>query len=154
MKTFAIAALAAVLALPALAQDTVISAEPWVATFLPFVTAVTVALIGALVPLVFAYVLKRWGIDVEKAHRDAFQTSLTNAAGLLIQKAAAGAATAKIDVRSPAMAEAIRYVQNGAPDAIKAWGITPERIATAIVAKIPQIEASSGPAPMSTPGVR
>lgn len=145
MKTIAIAALAAVLALPALAQDTVIVAEPFVVTILPFVTTITVALIGALVPLVAAYVKTRWNLDWEKAHRDAFQTSLTNGAGLLIQKAGDALSAGKIDVRSPAMAEAIRYVQNGAPDAIKAWGITPERIATAIVAKIPQVENSGAP---------
>jgi hypothetical protein len=131
--------------------DTVISAEPWVATFMPFVSTITVALIGALVPLVFAYVLKKWGLDVEQAHRDALQTSLTNAAGLLLQKLGRQAEGATIDVRSQAMADAIRYVEKSAPDALKSWGITPDSIAEKIIAKIPQIEASSGAAPMSTP---
>jgi hypothetical protein len=149
----ALALLAGCFAFAAVAQDTVITAEPWVATFLPFVTAITVALIGTLVPLIFAYVLKKWGLDVDKEHRDAFQTSVTNAAGLLLQRAAASASTAKIDVGSPMMAEAIRYVQERAPDALKKWGITPDMIAKSIVAKIPQIEASSGAAPMSTPSL-
>lgn len=123
----------------ALAQDTVVSAEPWVATFLPFVATLTTALIGAAVTFGVAYMNARWKIQVDQENRDAFQTSVTNAAGLLIQRLGAQAAMAKIDVHSPAMREVIDYVGKGAPEAIAKWGITPERVAKAIVAKVPQV---------------
>lgn len=109
----------------------------------PFLTATATAAI----PVLVAGFLQRTRIQVDAAQREAFQTSLTNAAGLLIQKAGASASTATIDVRSPAMAEAIRYVQSGAPDAIRKWGITPESVAEKIVAKVGLITAAAPPAP-------
>ena len=116
----------------AVAQDTTISAQPFVELLMPILQAVLVA----AVPILVGAFLQRTKIQVDAAHRDAFQVSLANAAGLLLQKVGSTASTATIDVRSPAMAEAIRYVQTSAPDAIKKWGITPEAIAEKVVAKI------------------
>lgn len=146
MKLFA-AVLVAMLAFAGLAhaQETVISAEPWVTTFMPFVQAVVLALIGAGVTFGTAYLNARWNIQIDAENRAAFQQSVTNAAGLLLQRLGADAANAKIDVHSKAFAEAIRYVEKGAPEALAKWGITPDRVTEAILAKVPQVTASPTP---------
>ena len=133
--------LGALLALPvaAMAQDTVISNAPFVDLFMPFLQAIALA----MAPIVAGYIIRILGIKADDSKRAAFQTSLANAAGLLLAKAGSAARTATLDVRNANMAEAIRYVQNSAPDAIAKWGITPESIAQKIVAKIPQIESPS-----------
>lgn len=135
----------------ALAQDTTVSAEPWVAILLPFVLTVTTALIGAGTTFGIAYLNARWNIQIDAENRAAFQTAVTNAAGLLIQKAGSKAAAAAIDVGSPMLKDAIRYVEKGAPAALARQGITPEHVAKAILAKIPQIEAK-GPVPFKVSG--
>jgi hypothetical protein len=133
---------------------TVVTAEPWVATFLPFITTLTTGLIGLLTIFLGYYLKAKYDIDWEKENRDAFQTSATNAAGLFIQRVGAEAAMATIDVHDPRLKEFIDYVGKGAPKAIEQWGITPERVAKTILAKVAQVlpvEVAPIAGPLPTP---
>ena len=129
-------------------ESTIVSAQPFVDLLLPFIQAIV---LGVLVPVATAWFIRKLNLDMEAQHRDALQTSLTNAAGLVIQKGAAQAGKLTYDTKSPAMAQAIRYVQDSAPDAVRKWGLTPEKIAEKVRAKLPQVEATSAPAASNLP---
>lgn len=129
-------------------ETTVVSAQPFVELLLPFVQAIV---LGVLVPVATAYLIRKLKLDMEAHQRDALQTSLTNAAGLVIQRGAAQAGKLTVDTRSPQMAAAIRYVQDSAPDAVRKWGLTPEAIAEKVRAKLPQVESQPViPAPIAS----
>ena len=117
--------------------DTIVSAQPFVDLLLPYINAIV---IGVFVPVFLAFALKKLGLDMEAKNREALQTSLSNAAGLLIQKAGVEAGAFSLDVKNEQMAAAIRYVQKSAPDAVAKWGLDPSEIAEKIRAKIPQAE--------------
>jgi hypothetical protein len=59
--------------------------------------------------------------------------------GLLIGKAGSAAAGRKFDLKSAALAEAVNYVVQAVPDAIRHFGITPEAVAEKLQAKLPQV---------------
>lgn len=148
MKLFhaALAALVFVLLLPvvAIAQEVVMTAPaetsinvgdllaPWLQLMLAFAAVV----IPALGTWAAAELRRRTGIVVEASHREAFQTALLNGAGLLKVKAEQMTSNVTIDVRHPAIRDAILYVNSSAPDAIKYFGLTPEAIAEKLVAKL------------------
>lgn len=129
-------------------ENTVVSAQPFVELLLPFVQAIV---LGVLVPVATAYLIRKLKLDMEAHQRDALQTSLTNAAGLVIQRGAAHAGKLSVDTRNSHMAAAIRYVQDSAPDAVRKWGLTPEAIAEKVRAKLPQVEPQPViPAPIAS----
>lgn len=136
-----------------LVADTMVSGEPWIDLFLPFVSTVTVSLIGVFVTFGTVYLKNRWGIEIDEENRKAFQTSVTNAAGLLIQNAATAGRAIEFDVRSPMMKQAIDYVARGAPAAFARQEINPEHVAEAVTSKVAQILAGALPpaAAPSTP---
>jgi hypothetical protein len=142
----AFAALVFVLLLPvvAIAQEVVMTAPaetsinvgdllaPWLQLLLAFAAVV----IPALATWAAAELRRRTGIAIELAHMQTFQQALTNGAGLLITKAHQMSSNVTIDARHPAIRDAILYVNNSAPDAIKYFGVTPEAIAEKLVAKL------------------
>jgi hypothetical protein len=147
-----IAFVAMIFAHAAYAQDTVVTAEPWVVTFMPFVQLLITGIIGLLTTFLGLYMKAKYNIEWEKEQRDAFQTSATNAAGLYIQRVGAQAAMATVDVHSAALKEALDYLAKGAPTAIRHWGITPERITKILLAKISQVlPVEIEPTPISQP---
>lgn len=87
----------------------------------------------------------RWlGLNIDKAHRDALQTAITNGAGLVIAKYGSQIRNAEIDVGSPMLAAGIMYVVGATPDALKHFRLTPEDLAAKILAKLPQIREAAG----------
>lgn len=94
----------------------------------PFVAAGVLSL-GAWAAAVFQ---KKTGVEIDARMREAFQTALGNAAGLLLNKDEA-------TVRN--MSAAVNYVANSAPDAVKYFGLDDNDIATRVDAKIGQIAA-------------
>jgi hypothetical protein len=98
-------------------------------------TTITVGL-----PMAFAKWSKRTGLEIEQKDRDALQTTLTNAAGGLLQRLGDSAKTLKLDVGNADLAAAIRRVEEGAPDTLRKIGLTEEQIAKRILEKIPQIQ--------------
>jgi hypothetical protein len=154
MKPLAIGAAGLVLVYAggAFAQDTTVALPE---TLIGFVTQIAFLVISGVVavflPVILTRLASKYGLQIEQEKRDALQVTLTNAAAGLLQKLGAKAATARIDVGNPEMKAAIDRVLASAPDAVKWAGLSEAEIAKRILEKIPQIEARSGPAPMTTP---
>lgn len=134
--------LAPLLVLPAAAQSldvqTILDvARPWL-----------VEMAGALAALVVAWIAnvlrQRLNLDIEARHREALQTALTNAVGLAIVKVDTMAGGAKLDLRNAVLAEAVSYVLKGAPDALRYFGVTPERVREMVLAKAGVVAADVG----------
>lgn len=152
MKTILLAVAAfLLLGLPAWAQDTTVNLgdilAPWNQILLSFVALV----IPALGLWIKAELHRRTGIALEQAHMITFQQALTNGAGLLLAKTQDAASGIHIDVRNPLIKEAILYVNNSAPEAVKYFGVTPEAIAEKIAAKIGVLQPTANV--LDKPGV-
>lgn len=83
------------------------------------------------------------GLDIEARHREAFQTALTQAAGLLIGRVGSGALAAGLPVDSSGIAEGVTYVQQAVPDAVARFGLEPDAIAEKLTAKIGVVAAAA-----------
>lgn len=106
---------------------------------LPIVSVLAAAIAGWLANLLRV----KFGLEIEQKHRDALQTALANAAGLAIAKGKDLLADKSISVGNPAVADAVNYVVAAVPDALKYFGLTPERVAEMVQAKIGKIEAGA-----------
>lgn len=139
-----------VLATAALAQDTstAVSVSPLIDFVLPILLTIISGVISIGLPSILTKLAARYNLQIEQAKRDALQTTLTNAAGGLLQKLGDRARTLELDVRNPDVAEAVQRVVQGAPDALKWAGLTQDEIARRVLEKLPQIgTASASPAP-------
>lgn len=125
--------------------DTIINLGDIVSPWLQLIFTAASVIIPAAALWAAAELRRRTGITIEASHRDAFQTALTNAAGLLLAKAGDAANGIKIDARNPAIKEAVLYVNKSAPDALAYFGLSPDQIAEKIAAKIGTMTASSPP---------
>jgi hypothetical protein len=136
-------ALIYVLMLPALvlAQDTDINVgqllSPWVEALMSALLVLVTAIIGWIA----AAIQRRTGIEIEAKHREALQTALTNAAGLVLNKVKSSLSDVTIDVRHPAIKDAILYINGAVPDAIKNFGLSPDDLAEKLLAKIGVVTA-------------
>lgn len=93
---------------------------------------VVATLITILVPVAIAALFKlmsKWGLDIEASHRDALQSALHNAAMLAISKAGAKAFASGINARNLVTNDALHYLNNSVPDAIKAFGLSESQMA-------------------------
>lgn len=79
---------------------------------------------------------QKFKIEIEANHRDALQTALTNAAGLVIAKVGSVAETVKVGTGTPALDEGVTYVLKAAPDALAYFGLQPDAIREKLVAKL------------------
>jgi hypothetical protein len=131
------------LAVPAWAADSTVSLGGLFDLLQPYILAVFSAIATGLVAWLFAILRAKWNIEIDQAHRDALQTALTNAAGLALSKAQGGLAGKTVDLRSPLIAEAVKYVVAAVPTALGHFGLTPEALAQKIAAKIGALTASS-----------
>lgn len=125
---------------PAFAQTTV-AVESIYEILQPYLLAIVSVLATAIVGWLAELLRRKFNLDIDAAHREALQTALTNGAGLLIGKLGDAAAGRKLDLKSAALAEAVNYVLQAVPDAVRHFGITPEAIAEKIQAKLPQVSA-------------
>lgn len=91
---------------------------------LGFVIAAFVAWVSAA--------FKRWlGIEIEARHRDAFQTSLQNAARLLVMRH--GPVLPGQSIPSAVLREGLEYVKGGAPDAIRHFRVSEPSIVERLI---------------------
>lgn len=89
---------------------------------LPVVSFVIAALIGWI-----AKRFRDWtGVEIEARHRDAFQTSLENAARLAIMRH--GPIAPGQQIPAALINESLNYVKTGAPDAVRHFGVRDETI--------------------------
>ncbi len=105
----------------------------------PYLLAVVSVVATAIVGWLAELLRRKFNLDIDAAHREALQTALTNGAGLLIGKAGSAVAGKKLDLKSVALAEAVNYVLQAVPDAVRHFGITPEAVAEKLQAKLPQV---------------
>lgn len=89
------------------------------------------------------------GLQIDAQHRAALQASLTNAAGVALNRLGNSLQGKTVDLHSPAVAEAVKMVIGAVPDAVEHYNLTnkPDEIAQKIIGKMSQIAATSGPPP-------
>lgn len=109
----------------------------------PYLTELVSIAIAAFLGWVLNLIRQRTGLDIEARHREALQTALTNAAGLVISRVDGAAAAVKIPVGSPVIREGVEYVLKGAPDALKYFGITPDSLRDKVFAKVGVVASSA-----------
>ena len=139
------------LVLPVLAwaADSTVSLGPWVEMAQPYVVQIVSYGIALFVAWLAELTRRKLNLSIDASHRDAFRAALTNAAALLVAKGGASLAGKSVDLRSPVIADAVRYVQGAAPAAIAHLGKTVDlssaAIAEKVLAKVPQIPVQTGP---------
>lgn len=110
----------------------------------PYLLAIVSVLATAIAGWLAELLRRKFNLDIDAAHREALQTALTNGAGLIVGKAGSAIAGRKIDLKSGVIAEAVNYVLQSAPDAVRYFGVTPQALAEKIRAKLPQLTANNG----------
>ncbi|MBB4092478.1 hypothetical protein HGG72_08550 [Ochrobactrum pecoris] len=122
----------------ALAQDaaTSVKASTIFDVFMPYIQEAAFALIAAAVGWLLVKWTKLTGLSIEASHRDALQTALKNAVNFGLNKLEDKADKASIDVKSAVLAAGIDYVLKSVPDAVKFFGLSPERLADLLEAKL------------------
>ncbi len=133
-----VAAFFVVVAAPVFAQGEV-AVEGIYDVVQPYLLAIVSVVATAIVGWLAELLRRKFSLEIDAAHRDALQTALTNGAGLLVGKIGHALADRKIDLKSVALAEAVNYVVQAVPDAVRHFGMTPEAIAEKIQAKLPQV---------------
>jgi ABC-type transport system involved in cytochrome bd biosynthesis fused ATPase/permease subunit len=108
-------------------------------TWREYIDAVMSAAILFVIGFICAAIYKYTGIKIDQGYRDSLQTALTNAGALALNKLGNDLDGKVITTTHPAIDEALNYVLKGAPDAVKRFGLTPDRLRQMIVAKIPQV---------------
>ncbi len=73
--------------------------------------------------------------SIETRLRNALQTALEAAAAYASQKVT-NADWTKLDIKNPIVALAVNYAQKAVPNALKWFGITPERLAEMVIARL------------------
>lgn len=122
----------------ALAQTT-IPVDSLFGTWRPYIMEGVSVVVGLAITAA-AGLFYRWtGYSIEQRHREALQTALTNAAGLAVAQAGTALVGKKIEITNPFIANAARYVTEGAPDALRFFNITPDRLRDMVMAKVPQV---------------
>lgn len=133
---FASIMLAPVVAFAQETPSTSINIGDLFAPWLEMLVGAVAILIAALLSWITAMIKQKTGIDIEARHREALQTALTNAAGLVLSKVKDSVADKDIDVRNALIRDAIVYVNQAAPDAVKRFGLTPQNLAEKLSAKL------------------
>jgi len=137
LVVFAIFASIVLAPVVAFAQDnTSVNVGELLAPWLEMLVGAIAVLIAALLSWITAMIKQKTGIDIEARHREALQTALTNGAGLILAKVKDSVAGKEIDVRSEIVRDAISYVNQAAPDAVKKFGLTPQDLAEKLMAKL------------------
>lgn len=117
-------------------ENTSINVGQLLAPWLEMLVGAVAILITALLGWITAMIKQKTGIDIEARHREALQTALTNAAGLVISRVQGSIADVDFDVRHALVKDAILYVNQAAPDAVERFGLTPQDIAEKLTAKL------------------
>lgn len=91
----------------------------------PYLIEIAGVFIAAVVGWLATLIKAKLGIDIEAGHREALQAALTNAAGLVINRAGGAVRALNLPESNPLLVEGVNYVVDSAPDALKHFGITP-----------------------------
>lgn len=102
----------------------------------PFVVEAASVVISAAVLWLAGTVKRKFSIDIDAKHRDALQAALTNAAGLIINRAGGVAGAIALPKGSGQLRQGIDYVIESAPEALRHFGITPEAAGQVLAEKL------------------
>jgi len=127
---------------PAFAQSEIV-AEGLYTIVQPYLMAVVSVVATAIVGWLAELLRRKFSLDIEASHREALQTALANGAGLLLGKLGGTLAGKTLDLKSAVLAEAVNYVLQSVPDAVRHFGVTPEAIAEKISAKLSQMNSGN-----------
>lgn len=128
-------AFVAILAPSALSQSTVVDGGSVLAVWKPYIVEMLAGAVTLLVGWVFNLLRVRLGLDIDARHRATLETALGNAVGVVLNQIDTYGGAAKLDVKNAILAEAVTYVLKGAPDALRHFGLTEDRIREKIIAK-------------------
>lgn len=136
------------LAMPALAlaQDSTIEVGSLFGTLRPYVVELVGVLAAAIVAWLASIVRSKFNLDIEQRHRDALQTAIKNAAGLVLARIENKASAASITISNPLLAAGAKYALDAVPDAIKFFGLSPEAVAEKVKAQLGLLTAPTPPA--------
>lgn len=102
----------------------------------PYIVEIVGIAIAAALGWIFELIRRRTGLDIEAKHREALQSALTNAAGLVIAKTGDALEGFKPSTGNVRMDEGIVYVLKSVPDAIAYFGLTPDKLRDLLEAKL------------------
>lgn len=135
---------------PAYAEGVIDVGQAFNVAIAPYINAAVNAFIVAIIGWIALKFKQKTGIDIEAGHRDAIARALQNQAGSLIADGMASVdKLGKVTVSSASLAQSVNDLMKSVPDAVKHFGITPDKIAQRIVDTIPQL--ASTPTPVATP---
>lgn len=141
--TIALAAIMIAPAAPALAAETTISLSTFLDPIKPLLIEIVTVVVGAIVGVIAAKVNKLTGLNIEAKHREVLHSALMNGALKGVSYVSKLSADTKIDVRSAILAEGLQYVAQAAPEAIRYFGLTPDRLREMLEAKLPAATANA-----------
>ncbi len=96
------------------------------------------AMIAALVGWVAIVVKNKFNIDIEAKHRDAVTAFLQRQASGLVAQGAVKVSGLKLEVKNESLAAAANAALGAIPDAMKFFGLTPQKIQSMIVDLLPK----------------
>lgn len=102
----------------------------------PYLVEIAGVFIAAVVGWLATTIKAKLGVDIEARHREALQAALTNAAGLVINRAGGAVRALNLPESNPLLVEGVKYVVDSAPDALKHFGITPEAAGAILIEKL------------------
>lgn len=102
----------------------------------PFLVEIASVIVSGAVLWLVGTVKAKFNIEIDARHRDALQAALTNAAGLVINRAGGMAGALALPSRNPMIIEGVDYVVKSVPDALKHFGITPEATSAVLAEKL------------------
>lgn len=112
---------------------------PWIPILIPIIGGIVIVILD----FIRQWVKIRTGIVIEDARMRQLQSAITNAAGLVLTKLPQTAKDVTVNVGSPAVKQAVEYVNQSAADAVAKFELTPEQIAEKIIAKVGVITAAN-----------
>lgn len=135
LAALALAVILAIVAAPAWAADTSVS-YAWA---IDLAVALVLPIVAALGGWLVVRIDKMLGLNIDAKHREALTQALEKAIAFGVQAAAdAGKRNATIDMKSVALKEAVDYAGRAVPDALKHFGVGPDRLVDLVKARLPQ----------------
>lgn len=128
---------------PSFAADTEVSFAPLVNTLLEYLVPALGVLIAALIGWAAALIKKRTGLEIEARHREALHSAAMTGVRIALEKFAVSPSNLTADLRSKVLADGVEWIQESVPDALKHFGLTPDRLSVIVASKL----AAIAPAP-------
>lgn len=147
----AIAVLMLSVPLAAIAQEvatTKVDVAPVVDTVTSYVSAGISAVVALAIGILSSRIYALLGISIEAKHREALHSAIMTGVNAGLAKVSDLIGGKAVDVKSSAVAEAVNYVTQAVPDAVKFFGLSEAKLAEMVTAKL-QAVTGFAPAPGS-----